>query len=141
MTIKGSHLLYILGVLVLAGVATYGWTNRTPSPHSEALSCVSSIQEQCASEDFLRSYSRWAILRNKLGTSDGSETVVQREQVSDEFSGLTTRLSGMVPKNYQWDEVKRRFVPVQIPQATAPAAMPNVVPAPVAAPPANAPKK
>jgi hypothetical protein len=80
------------------------------SVHSEALTCVGTLQEQCASEDFLRGWDHWNALRLELGSSNGKESVAEREQLSDEFGGLTQRLQGMVPKGSQWDEKKRRFV-------------------------------
>lgn len=127
-----------VGLLALvAFFAAYAW-KTSASARSESLSCSPTLQAQCPSEDFLRAYDHWRKLRDQLGNSDGSEVVTVREQRSDEFAGLTNRLQGMVPKGYQFDDIKRRYViipqPVspltQVPGAVSPSPVP--APAPVA---------
>lgn len=114
-------ILWFLAPVALGSVMVISWKQvRTVSAKSEAMSCVPSATEQCPNEDFLRSYNRWILLRNKLGTSDGSESVVDRERASDEFQGLTSRLQGMVPKGSTFDEGKRRFLPVPVPASSVP---------------------
>jgi hypothetical protein len=94
------------------------------SAKSEALSCVPTLVAQCPSQDFLRGYDHWKELREAIGTSTGKESVTVTEQRGDEFNGLTNRLENLVPKGYQWDENKRRFIPIPV-SAQSPPTLPG----------------
>jgi len=126
-----SYVAVVLVLILFVGF-TIVLVHNSSHPSAKPYSCVAGPDEQCASDQFYADFKHWQELRDDLKNSQQVPQVRELQDKTDLFNGITTRLNSQVPKDYQWNEQKMRFVKAQAPnsvtmQAPAPNAPQNIV--------------
>lgn len=118
-----SKSLNVIGVvLVIALTSGAALLVSRHLPASAVPKCTAGPGELCPSDSFYRDFERWSKLKKKVEAQQDSSEAIDAQNQADEFSGMTQRLVGQVPKGYDWSEEKRKFLARPAPPAPAPTA-------------------
>lgn len=93
-----------------------------------AYNCIAGPDEQCASDLFYADYERWKSLQAEVTAGQSTSAMRALQEKSDQFNGMTQRLTAQIPQGYQWDVKKLRFVKAPAPPPPVGSAPPTAVP-------------
>jgi hypothetical protein len=89
--------------------------------------CTNTATEMCPSDYFAAEYRKLKRLQTIAVDRQLHGTLEEYNEKQDQLNGLASRLAGMQPQGFQWDEKKWKFVKLPTP-SPAPATVANPVP-------------
>lgn len=115
--------------------------NTAPAPaKASKYSCVAGPDEICPSDLWMEDYEKFLSIQSKYRPAPPPPPKMSQE-MQDQLTGMIVRLNSQIPKGYDWNGEKKRYVkkveaaqvPVPAP-APAPAPVPDTSPKPVPTP-------
>lgn len=135
--VKFGSLVVFTVAVILAIVFHGNFRSHADSPMATIAPCIASADVQCPNQEFVNQIQTLKALTTEINAcinnssksdncaklqDDPRFLTLQAKQ--DELSGLSSRLAGMLPRGFQWDDAKQELTRVPVSPAAPPALAP-----------------